>query len=469
MNSGTCNERRTSGMHLLGILAWTLGVVLATGTSAFAWCCTPPQPTECSSATFDATNLSVVTIDLNYADPGPWPNGCLQTLRAVPGTTLQITVKNANKNKYRVEIAGKAEKTTKEPVPGAIKAILPGVDEPPKPVETTSAPTKASLVSGQPFMAESSSSKSDLESFDEAIAKLSKISETIEAAAAEKETAKDYDELTLKEREGLKGLEELKDCANGAVPCAKALERVPGTIDVYVNNAARHFGKIRTALTDDKVGTKYILDLAEKKFDAALKQQREAPELVARLSTHQDPDQKDAVIAALFTTSRSVDFTGDPLTIDVKVESGPKDAPVTAYKMQVRVQPKRVAAYTFSTGFFFSGLVDRSYSILDGKIDRRGSEDAVKPAIGVLAHWHPTRDCWAFSAGVAGKDSELQYLLGLSWLSGKTQRFVLTAGTAIGSVKRLDGVEEGDALSSTTVPTRDVSRVSWLAGVSFRF
>lgn len=59
--------------------------------------------------------------------------------------------------------------------------------------------------------------------------------------------------------------------------------------------------------------------------------------------------------------------------------------------------------------------------------------------------------------------------MGLIWLLGSRQHFVISGGVAVGSARRLDRVSVGDPFSKATVPTKEVTRAGAFAGVSFKF
>jgi hypothetical protein len=101
---------------------------------------------------------------------------------------------------------------------------------------------------------------------------------------------------------------------------------------------------------------------------------------------------------------------------------------------------------SFSTGIFFTGLDDPSYfKAQNGKI-QANAEDRFSPVLGALIHTPliffggPNLSA-PLSFGIALKDNNPVYLLGLSFIIGRKERSVLTLGMAGGQVTRLSGAE----------------------------
>jgi len=69
-------------------------------------------------------------------------------------------------------------------------------------------------------------------------------------------------------------------------------------------------------------------------------------------------------------------------------------------------------------------------------------------------------------------NTQLNYLLGTSFILGLEQRLVINTGCSFGQVKRLsDTFNEGDVISEqiTTLPTKDQWSSGWYFGVSYNF
>lgn len=464
--SGRSLGERQTQFLLTVILA--LIVLLTLSRPTWAQGVVPPQPERWTGTMFDASKLSAVEFFVDFKDHQLWPYGCVEVVRAEAGTSFTVKLTNANRKKYLIEILGKEEKIQKESVPEALKSVIGTLEvgAPKGDVKALRTPCTFDTFDNA------------LKCFDESISEIEKVAKALDEAAAVEAEAESYDQLQAGEFAQLKVAD---ICSTMDESCRGGLMDVEKRIKGLVEGSAMAAKAMESKHVPKNLAEKYALDVADSKLKAAMQLLVEGPKIAKSLADHWDPSKAGAIKDTLFTTVTTTEFTGAPLTIDVsvkakskepvKAEGGakPQAAAETLYKMQIRVMPTRVNAFTFSSGFFFSGLVDHSYTVRDGRIARRGGEDEILPAVGVLAHWHPSSDWWAISAGIAGKGSELEYLVGASLLSGKTQRFVVSVGAAVGSVKRLDGVEVGDALSSTTVPTRDVVRVSWFGGISFRF
>jgi hypothetical protein len=272
---------------------------------------------------------------------------------------------------------------------------------------------------------------------------------------------------------------ELKECSaatatddQGRRACADALANRPVALDDHIRKLARLRRAVGDASDDQPELHRTLRDLLEDREEKARQAVAAMPDQIKALATYLR--DRSGTEKSLFSDTKTFDFTGDELRIDVVVQSGPEKEPVTEFAAKVVVTTQRREGFAFSTGMFFTGLVDRSYTTTpaaEGEpstIVRKGDEDELRPAIGILAHWLFDHH-WAATAGFTGKDTDLQYLAGVSYLWGSKQRFVLTAGAAIGSVTRLDRVSEGDEWTEKEVPTKDVSSVSWLVGVSFKF
>jgi hypothetical protein len=124
-----------------------------------------------------------------------------------------------------------------------------------------------------------------------------------------------------------------------------------------------------------------------------------------------------------------------------------------------------------SSGFLLTGLTERSFEVRDGKI-RRKEEDDFNPELGVLLHAYknePASITWAGSFGFNLENGNFTFFGGPSLLFGREKRIALSAGVAAGKVTELDGVDEGDAFTGATIPTRSVYRPTWFVGITFNF
>lgn len=127
---------------------------------------------------------------------------------------------------------------------------------------------------------------------------------------------------------------------------------------------------------------------------------------------------------------------------------------------------------SFSTGIFFTGLVDKKAQ--DNQNDRFST------ALGAMVHTPAFYYCRQpdlslhLSLGVALKDNNPIYVLGPSLIVGRQQRTVFTVGLAGGQVSRASGSSgtttgsgSGTTGSQTTPPK--VFRTSFFFGISFNF
>jgi hypothetical protein len=129
---------------------------------------------------------------------------------------------------------------------------------------------------------------------------------------------------------------------------------------------------------------------------------------------------------------------------------------------------------SFSTGAFFSGLTSPTFFKDAAGDARSGSADKFSTALGALVHtslwaWNNSNVTFAWTLGVALKDSSPLYVLGPSFILGRRQRTVVSLGVAGGQVTRLSGISVGDPVTGDQVPTAKVFRYSFFFGLSYNF
>ena len=119
---------------------------------------------------------------------------------------------------------------------------------------------------------------------------------------------------------------------------------------------------------------------------------------------------------------------------------------------------------SFSTGIFFTGLVDKKAQ--DNQTDRFST------ALGAMVHT-PAFYCWSnpefslhLSLGVALKDNNPLYVFGPSLIVGRQQRSVLTVGLAGGQVSRQSA--NAVSMSTQTTPAK-VFRTNFFFALSYNF
>lgn len=503
VRSPKCRSRAIA-RHAASLVA--LAALLPTAPSGAQ----PAQPTHCQARELNASENATLEIDLDFKDQSRWPSGCVLHARMEPGGTVTARIRNVNVGKYRVSINGEEAKRESEKPPQDLEAILPALATT-KPADSKVDANKDAVVGAigkylksvpsalagandavklmaqvelsrsvlevREFEAENANRLFDnaLDGFELEAAKLEGLGKALDKASKAEGVAESYRELVAAERAALSASPVPTGCSPGeddavAVACAAGLGRLQEQVESSVEDMGRALLNLELyAAQASSTASDYVLDAAKRKYQAAKQLAEKVPSIASRIARHQRPEDRAAVENELFSHSKSFDFEGGRLAIEARVEEGPKDKATTLYKVQVKVEPTRTAAFSYSSGFVFSGLTDRSYAIEEGRIVRRGDEDDFRPGVAALAHWHPRVDAFALSAGVAGKDSELQYLIGFTWIDGWKQKFALTIGAALGSVSRLDRLSEGDEFDEGTVPTRDVQRASAFLAVSFHF
>lgn len=482
---------------------------------------------DCSTTSFKASDLSVVRVEIDYASPGPkFPDGCVLRFKANDGTAVAIRLTNVNTKKYRVVFDDKVEERPKEEVPGALAAFLAaglpafdsaaakanvrsdvsnklafevaafGISRSGAPkvwdaVGTLNLPAQGLKSSG---IADADRSRVEalvraaieevarqelqiaaLERFHATSQRLETVAKALKQALAASESAETYDKLLAEVKAALdpKVAEQptLSACAGDKADPAQCRTGLEGLTEELEKSSFKPLAEDRMSVVEASkvpgasLESTYVAHAVETKYAAAIAMKEKLPTICKEVAAFYD---EAGTKSSLFTKQKTFDFTGSPTRVSVRVESGPeKDAQVT-YGMEVRIDPVRVEGFAFSTGFVFAGLSDHDYAVENGKIRRKGDSGPIRPGVGVLAHWRFKSD-WALSAGISGSDSDLSYLVGASYLLGSKQRFVVTGGAAVGSVRRLDSVELDDPFTESTVPTKDVTAIGAFLGVSFKF
>ncbi len=483
----------------------------------------PANPVKkCVTQRLDYTNgeTSLVRIDIDTE----WVNGCALSIAVDRGTTVTVAVKNVNHALFPVAFDDKAEEPAdagKVPdvlaqllgLPGAksekaddaTKVAMNAVAESPvqsKSVLARVRPGSSALPAItlnihqlQTFAADPQESpelllqvealieklKDDPDAlvagFEEEIQRLKEIGALFNSIETSKKRAVKYADLLGVLQETCPKLMRLATRASttpnySEVGCIQALELLGTKEEAETKPAlAKNLGQLESLarLSPDKSLLGYAVQTAQAKHEVAVQFLGSLGKLSATVKGYFD---KGATEAALFTSVKSYEIDGKDRRVSVTIKaSSDKDAAVT-HKYSIKISEGREEQFAFSTGFFFSSLTDRSYVARtsgDSRVvSRQGDEDDLRSAVGVMAHWRCKKEV-ALSVGVTGRDSELQYLIGVSGIWGSRQNFVLSAGAAVGSVKRLDGVKVGDILDADTVPTKDVTQVGAFVGASFKF
>jgi hypothetical protein len=129
---------------------------------------------------------------------------------------------------------------------------------------------------------------------------------------------------------------------------------------------------------------------------------------------------------------------------------------------------------SFSTGIFFTGLDNPSYfKATDGTV-QANAEDRFSPVLGALIHtplvfFRNSYFSAPLSFGVALKDNNPVYLLGMSFIIGRSQRSVFTVGLSGGQVARLSGAALGQTINADQPPTTKVFRTRPMIGFTYNF
>ncbi len=456
--------------------------------------------TGCPEKGGNYTGVALKGINIDYSQAARW-NGCVIPWTVDPGTVVVVKVQNANKKRYRIKIGSEVHPRKPDEAEAAFLAYLgqaPGKQTEEQKNERAKADAAAEAIrsklgiTASLLKSQAENCLAALNEWEELLTKfrnqdeaLSGRVDALSQAARASTTAATFCAL----RKDLGGLlssvldkaDQAKcpgpvDCSDALNPlpslpeCADALQRVPKSLDEDLAALDRTVTSFTFA--QQPAGTteihKNLLSRLEERARLARQAVKSAPEVLRGLAAfYSDPKGAEG---RLFETVKSVRVTDDPVDIVVSVDSGDEKDPVTEFSVRLAVTPPSPGGFAFSTGVVFTGLVDHSYAVRDGSIVRTGSEDWLRPGIGVLTHWRfGSAGRVAASVGFAGKDGDLQYLGGLSWLFGSRQRFVVTGGFAVGGVDRLDRVEEGDPWREDTAPVRSSTEISWLFGLTFKF
>lgn len=512
-------------------MRWTWGrrggVVAASALCAgfwgpAAWAEPPANPvTSCPTQRLDYTRGETALVQINI-DAG-WQNGCALAIAVDRGTTVTVAVKNVNHALFPVAFDDKAEEPADAgKVPAVLAQLLglPGSKSEQADKETVDTASKLLAITAvgssrlarvrpgsalpaitlnlhrlRTFAADQKGNpelvlrvnelieklEDDPDAlvagFEEEIQRLKEIGALFNSIETFKKRAVTYLELHGEVERTCPKLMKLATRASVTPPhdetdCIQALEMLGTKEEAESKPAlAKNLGQLESLarLSPEKPLLGYAVQAAQAKHEVAVQFLGSLGKLSATVKGYFD---EKATEAALFTSVKSYEIDGKDRRVSVTIKASPdKDAAVT-HKYSIKISEGREEQFAFSTGFFFSSLTDRSYvarSSGDSRaVSRQGDEDDLRPAVGVMAHWRFGK-VWAFSAGATGRDSELQYLIGPSWIWGSRQNFVLSVGAAVGSVKRLDGVKVGDSIDADTVPTRDVIRAGAFVGASFKF
>jgi hypothetical protein len=129
---------------------------------------------------------------------------------------------------------------------------------------------------------------------------------------------------------------------------------------------------------------------------------------------------------------------------------------------------------SFSTGIFFTGLDDPKYFKRADDTVQANAADRFSPVLGALIHtplvfFRGPNLSTPLSFGVGLKDNNPVYLLGLSFIVGRSERSVFTLGIAGGQVTRLSGTALGEKITADQPPTEKVFRTRPMIGFTYNF
>jgi hypothetical protein len=130
---------------------------------------------------------------------------------------------------------------------------------------------------------------------------------------------------------------------------------------------------------------------------------------------------------------------------------------------------------TFSTGLFFTDLTNPTFfKNAEGKAEKNEEDDFSTAGVGALVHTplpfsKSPNFTWAFSFGLAIKDSNPVYFAGPSFIIGRSQRTVISLGWAGAQVNRLTGLKLGDPVTADQPTAAKVFRSGAFVGISYNF
>lgn len=177
----------------------------------------------------------------------------------------------------------------------------------------------------------------------------------------------------------------------------------------------------------------------------------------------------------------------DRVFVDLKITPKKTDGGIQSKTQTFKFDIRKGVKLDFSPGFFFNiNLNDKSYfadttgrNPLDTAytiIRKSADRNMFVPAIGIMLHVYERKCRNTTLAGSFGITSEngktIKYYLGGSLIIGKKERFIISAGAAGGSVKRLDGdfkVDEKYPITKVgeNVKTTDVFRIGGFFGICY--
>jgi len=277
------------------------------------------------------------------------------------------------------------------------------------------------------------------------------------------------------------------------LPQANRLNITPGTVLVLTDQLLNFLPSLRTILQGQLSPGKPEIQQA-----LTLAIQLEQQSAAVRVSTGQITDLVEAAVSKdyLVTNFGPFEVNNDVNTITVTIlplaggatataSSGTTPSPAAGTSV-VSVPARVVSVPTtkgfkidFSAGLLVTQLVDKNFTTRPIRNTnpqqyrvREGSEDAFSFNAAAFTHFYWRTPGFVsgagLSLGIAARNNPI-YGIGASLFFGRNQRVVLTGGLAFGSVSRLNGVDVGDSISSTSVPTANRVRSAPFGAISYNY
>lgn len=381
-------------------------------------------------------------------------------------STFKFRLVNINTKKYMVKAAGTEVKDKSPSLPDIFNTLFKGalsginkVTEDPK--------AKALSMDFNGAIAAFDASVAEIEQFSDFLNEMdnvSKKSETYQELLAGIKTAGTKYEIPV--NDWLGDTQKVDDEVN----------KTAGKID----NLATLLKNVKDLKGQDNVTQDYAYKSAVRIYENTVKLRDKLDDVRELIKTYLNQDKTKEV---LFTwTSEDIKYSSG--TLNVKLEVTPQEGAnkSTVYRVDFDITTENRQFFDFAPGVFFSFLHDQSFTTATltnpannqtfQGIVRKGAENRVTTGVGALLHYGYMfrRELGiATSFGVSGQENNFQYYVGGSLLLGRQRRFIITSGLAIGSVKRLDGYNLGDAFTGATVPTKSVTDTGGFVSISFRF
>jgi hypothetical protein len=405
--------------------------------------------------------------DIYYPDNRNAANGEIVVIKAKPMSSIRFLIKNINLNKYDVKISDSIAEENEFEIPEIFSQLF---------VSSLGTASKTIPKSGAKTMLGSNY----FDTFVENKKKLDELMVFIEAVSNISKTAEDLNSMRTKIDEKVAIIESDFLRVQGIVRSAWSqpdnIKKIFCQAKEYLKTMIENKLEFEGTSDPNKTAHGFIVDAMKRSIENSLEFDKQIDKISKTLISYFEGDLAQKMFS--YTPTKSNFFQGGELTLKVEIfEKSDEKKGNALYRVDIIFHSARkLFIVEPSAGFMISRLHDFSFSLENGAIIRKGSEDIATLGVGALLHFS-LRLCDDFSFGVStglapsNTSGNFQYYFGLSAGIGDNKKIFITVGYAFGKVNRLTGYDERDLFDgkSEDIPMMSSMQHALFLGISYDF